>query len=91
MSEGAKVVASREYRISLKKAYWAARPRRAKRAIGIIREFAARHMRVDVKKVKIDTTVNLYVWSRSRERPPRYLDVVVEKREDGTVVVKLKQ
>ncbi len=91
MSEEAKVVATREYRISLRKAYWAARTRRAKRAIGIIKEFAARHMKTDVKKVKIDPAVNVFVWSRSRERPPRYIDVVVEKREDGTVLVKLKQ
>ncbi|MFP3349766.1 MAG: 50S ribosomal protein L31e, partial [Thermoproteus sp.] len=30
MSEEAKVVASREYRISLRRSYWAARTRRAK-------------------------------------------------------------
>ncbi len=91
MSEEAKVVATREYRISLKRAYWAARTRRAKRAINLIREFVSRHMKTDLKKVKIDPAVNMAVWSRSIEKPPRYIDVVVEKRQDGTVFVKLKQ
>ncbi|AEA11727.1 MAG: 50S ribosomal protein L31e [Thermoproteus sp.] len=91
MSEEAKVVASREYRISLRRAYWAARTRRAKRAVAIIREFAARHMKTEVGKVKIDPSLNVAIWSRSRERPPRYVDVVIEKREDGTVLVKPKQ
>jgi len=91
MSEEAKVVASREYRISLRRSYWAARTRRARRAIGIIREFAARHMKAEPGKVRIDPAVNAAVWSRGREAPPRYIDVVVEKREDGVVVVKLKR
>lgn len=91
MSEEAKVVATREYRISLKRAYWAARTRRAKRAMRIIKEFVSRHMKTDLKKVKVDPAVNVVVWSKSRERPPRYIDVVVEKRQDGTVLVKLKQ
>lgn len=91
MAEEVKVLATREYRISLRRAYYAARTRRAKRAVALIREFVSRHIKVDPKSVKLDPALNEFVWSRSREKPPRYVDVVVEKRSDGTALVKLKQ
>ncbi|MFB6489809.1 MAG: 50S ribosomal protein L31e [Thermoproteus sp. AZ2] len=81
----------REYRVSLKRAYWAARTRRAKRAVRIIKEFVARHLRLEEAKVKLDPEVNAYIWSRSLEKPPRVIDIVVERREDGSVLVKLKK
>ena len=73
------------YIISLKRLYWGKSTNRAKRAIRKIREFVQRHFGVD--EVKIDNTVNNYVWSRSIEKPPRrvpvYVEVVEEEAEEG--------
>ena len=73
------------YIVNLKRLYWGKRTNRAKRAIRSIREFVKRHMGVD--EVKIDNTVNNYVWSRSIEKPPRrvpiYVEVVEEEVEEG--------
>ena len=73
------------YIVNLKRLYWGKRTNRAKRAIRSIREFVKRHTGVD--EVKIDNTVNNYVWSRSIEKPPRrvpiYVEVVEEEAEEG--------
>lgn len=88
MSQGA---TAREYRINLRRAYWAARTRRARRAVNIIREFAARHLKTNVSNIRIDSELNSYIWSKGLEKPPRAVDVVAERREDGSVVIKLKK
>ena len=73
------------YIVNLKRVYWGKRTNRAKRAIRSIREFVKRHTGAD--EVKIDNTVNNYVWSRSIEKPPRrvpiYVEVVEEEAEEG--------
>ena len=75
------------YVVNLKRVYWGKRTNRAKRAIRSIREFVSRHFGVEIENVKIDNTVNNYVWSRSIEKPPRrvpiYVDVVEEEAEEG--------
>ena len=68
------------YVINLNRIYWGKRVNRAKRAIKFIREFIARHTGAEV--VKIDNTVNNYVWSRSIEKPPRRVPVYVETYEE---------
>ncbi len=77
------------YTINLNRAYWGKRVQRARRAIKIIRQFIARHMGVEPENVKIDNTVNHYIWSRSIEKPPRRVQVFVKKLEDGVVWVSL--
>jgi len=65
--------------IPLKYVYFGKRKNRADRAIRLIRKYVKRHFK-EAEKIIIDPLVNEYVWSRSREKPPRR--VVVEIRFD---------
>ncbi|MGC8542750.1 MAG: 50S ribosomal protein L31e [Vulcanisaeta sp.] len=89
MSEGAKVEVERIYVINLRRTREVSRTKRSPYAIRLIRNFVARHMKVEPEKVKIDNSVNNYVWSRSIEKPPRKVEVKVTKYSDGTVKVTL--
>jgi large subunit ribosomal protein L31e len=91
VSEERKVVLTREYVINLRRAYEVSRTKRAKYAVGLIRRFVARHLKVEPKAVKIGQRLNMALWSRSIEKPPRRVRVTVEKLSDGTAVVELKE
>ncbi|ABL87635.1 LSU ribosomal protein L31E [Pyrobaculum islandicum DSM 4184] len=91
MSEEKKVVLTREYIINLRRAYVVSRTKRAKYAVGLVRRFIARHLKVEPKAVKIGQRLNMAIWSRSIEKPPRKVHVVVEKYSDGVVKVELKE
>ncbi len=84
-----KVVLERVYTISLGWIYETCRLKRAPRAIREVKAFISRHMKSD--DVKLDPKVNEYLWSRGREKPPRYIKVKAEKYEDGSVVVHLAE
>ena len=89
MSESAKVEVERVYVINLRRTREVSRTKRSPYAVRLIRRFVARHMKVDLDKVKIDNSVNEYVWSRGIEKPPRRIEVKVTKYSDGTVRVTL--
>ncbi len=91
MSEEKKVVLTREYVINLRRAYEVSRTKRAKYAVGLIRRFVARHLKVEPKAVKVGQKLNMALWSRGIEKPPRRVRVTVEKLSDGTAVVELKE
>ncbi|MDN5358758.1 MAG: large subunit ribosomal protein L31e [Candidatus Diapherotrites archaeon] len=77
----------RAYTIPLRVVYnRAARKERAKRAMRHIREFVAKHMKVEPDNVKIHVSVNHVVWQRGIEKPPRKVKVVAVK-EGETVWV----
>lgn len=63
--------------IPLKRVYWGRRTNRADRAIRLIRKYVARHYK-EAEKIVIHSSVNEYIWSRGREKPPRR--IVVEIR-----------
>jgi len=65
--------------IPLKRVYFGRRANRAGRAIKLLKKYVARHFK-EAEKIIIDPEVNAYIWSRSREKPPRR--VVVEIRFD---------
>ena len=74
------------YTISLGRLYWGRRSNRSNRAIKYIRKFVARHFHVD--DVLIDPLVNHFIWSRSREKPPRRIIIrVIRIRENVAKVV----
>ncbi|MFN7105519.1 MAG: 50S ribosomal protein L31e [Pyrobaculum sp.] len=91
MSEEKKVVSTREYVINLRRAYEVSRSKRAKYAVRLVRRFVARHLKVGLRQVKIGQRLNLALWSRGIERPPRRVKVTVEKYQDGTVLVEYKE
>jgi len=65
--------------IPLKYVYFGRRRNRADRAIRLIKKYVSRHFK-EAEKVVIDPSVNMYLWSRGRVKPPRR--VVVEIRFD---------
>ena len=75
------------YTIPLRRVYWGRRTNRADRAIRLIRKFVSRHF--GVGRVIIDNTVNEYIWSRSREKPPPRITVRVIKIDEETAKVLL--
>lgn len=76
----------KEYIIPLRKG-WEKTPkyRRGKRTIRIIKLFLLRHMKVrdgDFKKIKIDKSLNEFIWARGIKKPPIKIKVKVKKEKD---------
>jgi len=78
----------RIYTVNLKDAYEHTRKKRAMRAIKLLREFVAKHMKTELETVKISETVNSYVWRDSIEKPPRKIKIKVVK-QNGMVDVSM--
>lgn len=76
----------RIYTIPLREVFDAPRPRRANKAVKVIREYVAKHTKAD--EVKIDASLNEAVWEHSREKPPRKVKVKVVT-EEGVAVASL--
>jgi len=58
---------------------------RSTRALNMIREFARRHMKVEV--VKIDEDLAKHIWARGARRPPRKVRVVMTRDDSGDALV----
>ncbi|MFA5061116.1 MAG: 50S ribosomal protein L31e [Candidatus Pacearchaeota archaeon] len=89
-----KIELEREYVIPLRKSVLKAqRYRRAKKAIKVIKEFLAKHMKVenrDLKKVKIDLYLNNEVWFRGIKKPANKIKVKAVKK-GGIVYAELAE
>ncbi|WFO75841.1 50S ribosomal protein L31e [Desulfurococcaceae archaeon MEX13E-LK6-19] len=80
---------TRIYTVPLYRVYWGRRKNRAKRAVRLLREFIKRHIK-NAERVVIDNEVNMYIWSRGIEKPPRRVKVEVEYiDEEKTAIVRL--
>jgi len=88
LSEEAKIVEERLLVIPLKRAYYYTRWRRVEKAVKLLKEKVAKHMKA--KEVKLSTAVNEALWSRGAQKPPRRLEVKAVKDEDGVVWVRLQ-
>jgi len=80
----------REYTIPLR-TQWIKVPRykRANKAVRTIKEFLAKHMKVenrDLNKIKVDKLLNEMVWTRGIKHPPTKIKVKAVK-ENGIVRV----
>jgi len=87
--EEIKILVERNYVIPLRRE-WLKVPqyKRGKKAIKAVREFLARHMKVenrDVSKIALDKGINEAIWSRGIKRPPQKISVRVVKFSDGSV------
>lgn len=87
MSDQQEIEVERLYTVPLSRAWIAARHRRTRRAVNILREFAEHHMKSS--EVKIDTELNEALWKRGITKPPRRITVKMEKDEDGVVTISL--
>jgi len=75
------------YTVNFRKAWITPEYKRTNRVVGILREFAKRHMKTD--DIKIDQYLNRYLWQRGKRNPPRKIRVRMSKDETDTVVVSL--
>ena len=73
----------REYVIPLRKE-WLKAPyfKRAKKAVRAVREFIAKHMKVDFENVKVGRFLNEQLWHRGIKNPPHKVKVKVIKEGD---------
>jgi large subunit ribosomal protein L31e len=89
-----KVEIEREYIVPLRRGFSTVqRYRKAKKAIVVLKEFMARHMKVedrDLRKVKVDPYLNEQIWSRGIKNPLHKVKVKA-KKIDGIVYVELAE
>jgi large subunit ribosomal protein L31e len=89
-----KVELEREYVIPLRRQVMKAQNyRKAKKAIRTIKEFLAKHMRVenrDLRLIKIDRYLNQEIWYKGIKHPPAKIKVKAIKKE-GIVYVELAE
>ncbi|MCX6742128.1 MAG: 50S ribosomal protein L31e [Candidatus Pacearchaeota archaeon] len=85
----AEKVLERTYVIPLRRG-WLKAPqhRRAKKAVRLVKEFLAKHMKVEdrnLSKVKLDSWLNKALWSRGIKSPPHKITVKATKDSNGIV------
>jgi len=87
----AEKVLERIYVIPLRRG-WLKAPqhRRAKKAVRLVKEFLAKHMKVEnrnLSRVKLDLWLNRALWSRGIKSPPHKITVKAIKDSNGDVYV----
>ena len=75
----------RVYTIPLRVVKHVPRWRRSNRAMKEVRSYLARHMKTPEENIKIDNSLNEFVWARGDEKPPLRVRVRAVKFEDGGV------
>lgn len=66
--------------------------RKTEKAIKAIKEFLARHMKIydrNLKKIKLDSYVNEFMWQRGIKNPPHKIKIKAIKNSEGVVKVEL--
>ncbi|MDH5404042.1 MAG: 60S ribosomal protein L31 [Candidatus Heimdallarchaeota archaeon] len=63
------------------------RGKRAQKAMAILKEFIARHMKAE--DILIDPAVNAFIFSRGMKKPPRRVSVRAVKSDDDVIEVYL--
>jgi len=83
-------IIERQYVIPLRRE-WLKVPKykRAKKAGKAIKEFLARHFRVEMKDVRVGRWLNEQVWARGIKYPPHKIKVKAVKDDKGIVTVEL--
>jgi len=79
----------RVYTIPLERAWIGSKRKRVPRALRIIRDFLDRHMKPE--SLVISPEVNVKVWEKGIEKPPRRIRVRATKDREGTVVATLAE
>ncbi|OYT54560.1 MAG: 50S ribosomal protein L31e [Candidatus Altiarchaeales archaeon ex4484_2] len=74
------------YTIPLRDAFSSPRTKRTKKAVNVVRNYLKKHTKVD--DVKIDTSLNEFLWEKGIRKPPRRVKVRVVE-EDGMMVAYL--
>lgn len=77
----------RVHTINLGKVLLSPNNQRAKRAINMVKEYAARHMKTE--EIKIEESLSHQIWKRGIRHPPRKIRVLMTKTDEGFVLVSL--
>ncbi len=77
----------RVYTIPLRDVKKAARWKRSKKAVSLVRDYLSRHLKAE--HVSLDSAISEAIWSRGSEKPPRRIRVRAVKFEDGHVEAEL--
>jgi len=93
------IVEERIYTISLGKSWIMPPKKRAPKAMRIIKNFVAKHMKLETpkeaeeepKKLIISNEVNERVWRRGIEKPPRKIRIRAAKDKEGNITVYLAE
>lgn len=72
----------RIYTVPLADAYETVRNKRAPRAVKILRAFITRHMKADGEKIVLSENLNMFIWAKSIQKPPRRVKVRLVKDDD---------
>ncbi len=65
-----------------------AKHKRADRAVKLVREHLAKHFKVDLEEVRLDSSINETIWARGSRKPPRKLRVRAARfEEEGERIV----
>ena len=75
----------RVHTINLGKVLLSPNNQRAKRAINMVKEYAARHMKTE--DIKIEESLSHQIWKRGIRHPPRKIRVMMTKTDEGFVLV----
>ncbi|MFW9874582.1 MAG: 50S ribosomal protein L31e [Candidatus Thorarchaeota archaeon] len=81
------IIDERIYIVPLVKARKGPRNKRAKKAVGYLRDYIKRHFKPE--SIVITQEVNEKIWERGIQKPPRKLKVRATKNIEGLVVVYL--
>ncbi|WP_135823458.1 50S ribosomal protein L31e [Halorussus ruber] len=74
--------------VPLRDAKAEAKHKRADKAMTIVREHLAQHLKVEEDEVRLDPSINEAVWSRGRKKPPSKLRVRAARfEEEGETIV----
>ena len=75
--------------ISLKDAYNKGRhTKRAKKSIFLIKKYINRHLKTDIKNIKIGMELNEFIWKHGIKNPPRVIKIQIYKK-DKLILVNL--
>jgi len=74
----------RIYTVPLGEAFEVPRKKRVPKAVKLLKEFIARHMKAEDERIVISEALNKQLWGRSIQKPPRRVKVRLIK-EDGTI------
>jgi large subunit ribosomal protein L31e len=71
----------RIYTVPLGDAFEAPRNKRAPKAVKLLRAFITRHMKAEGRRIVLSENLNMFIWERSIQKPPRRVKVRLIKEE----------
>jgi ribosomal protein L31E len=82
------MVIERTYNVPLRKGFIKkAKYKKTKKAVSVLKEFLAQHMKSD--KIFIGKNLNQHLWKHGIKNPPHHVKITVIKEDDGTVKAEL--